>query len=134
MLTAKDRAIIGNDNATNQQVKLEEALGRGIVAIQTTRAASATAASTFVAPIAMKILFVTVRGGGTAANGTLLLSKGASAVTNAMACAAADLVAYASTIVVAQDSIAAGETLTLTAAGSGAADVTGVVTIYGFAV
>ena len=134
MLSATDRAILGNDNPTNQKVKLAEAMARSVIVVETQRAASATAASTFVCPIGIKILFVAIRGLATASSGTLRLSAGANNITDAIKCEAAGTQFYSGSIAAAYETVAAGATLTLTAGGSGAADVAGDVTLYGIAV
>lgn len=134
MLPSVERNKLTNDNPTNQGVKLGEALGRGLIVVETRRAASATAASTFVCPVGIKILFVSIRGRATASSGTLRLSSGANNITDAIKCEADGTQFYPGSIDKARDVVAAGATLTLTAAGAGAADVTGDVCIYGLAV
>ena len=134
MLSATNRAKLNNDNPTNQEVKLAEAMARSVIVVETKRAASATAASTFVCPVGIKILFVSIRGLATASNGTLRLSSGSDNITDAIKCEAAGTQFYSGSIAAAHETVAAGATLTLTAGGAGAADVAGDVVIYGIAV
>ena len=134
MLTANDLAKINNDNPTNQGVKLGDALARGLITVQTTRAASSTAASTFVCPVGIKILFVSVLATATSTNGTLKLGVTAGDITNTIDCATDTAQSYSGNITPARQTVQAGTSITITAAGDSAATVEGEVVLYGVAV
>ena len=134
MLSSANRAKIGNDNPTNQEVGLETALSYANTVVRVVVNSTAAAGFNFTMPVAMNIADVVFQAQAAATTGILQLRRTTSAVTNAMICAVNHTLGRATTIDDTYATTVAGETLNFISTGSDATEagkVRAIAYIYG---
>lgn len=134
MLSAANRAKLGNDNPTNQDIGLATALTYANTIVRVVVDSTAAAGFNFTMPVALRIADVVVQAQAAATTGTLQLRRLTTAITDAMTCAVDHTLARAATIDNAEAATTAGETLNFISTGSDgaeAAKVRAIVYIYG---
>ena len=134
MLSAANRAKLGNDNPTNQGVGLATALTYANTVVRVVVNSTAAAGFNFTMPVAMNIADVVIQAQAAANTGTLQLRTGTTAITDAMTCAVDHTLDRAATIDNAQATTTAGSTLNFISTGSDATEagkVRAICYIYG---
>lgn len=122
MLSANEKAILNNDNPTNQYTdagtELFDASNYGLYYLICSITADATGEKAVTVPFACEIVDVIVQARATSGSGTATVKAGSNAVTDAIAMAADTTIARAGTINDAYSTLAAGATLTVDANGA----------------
>ena len=128
-LSTIDKEKINKMGEDAQKVKLGDAVYRAPVVLKKAITADATGGSAVDIPFAMEVIDAVVICTATNSSGTLILKKGSTAITNAIACATDTNVARAGTIDDSVMVLAAGDTVTVTANG---ANDRGIMYIHGY--
>ena len=134
MLSAANRAKLGNDNPTNQNIKLATALSYANTVIRVVIDSTAADGFNFTMPVAMRIADVVVQAQAAATSGALQLRRTTTAITDAIDAAVNHTIDRAATIDDQQAATTAGETLNFISTGSDATEagkVRAIVYIYG---
>lgn len=123
MINENEAGRLDKSSPDNQSAALGTELkiqsDNGLCYLECSVTADATGEKAITIPFACEILDVIVQARATNGGGTLILKKGATAITNAIACATDKAIARAGTIDDAQSTLAAGDTVTVDANGAG---------------
>ena len=122
MLTETEKNIINNDNPTNQAVsagtELYDASANGLYVLTCDIAADATGGKAVDIPFACQVLFVIVEARATSGDGTAIVKKGSTAITDAIDMADDKTVTVSGTIDDDESTLAVSDTLTVESNGS----------------
>ena len=118
MLTTAQSAELTKSNPVNQKTALGDAIIGAPVVIKKAITADATSEVSVTIPFAMEVIDVVVQCTASNGSGTLILKKGSTAVTDAIACATDKAIVRAGTIDDAQSTFAAGEAVSIDANGA----------------